>query len=286
MSAPAFSITPYQRKERGAVQDLLAHNFYVHTHLDWYEMDTWLADSGSPVRVAHADHRIAAIMGASAPLEGAVWVRIAAVNDRYDAGAALHALWDDLLPELRALGAHQAAILLLRDWPIKFLPALGFSYLEQIITLRRSDAHAPEELVISGCNIRQARDEDIPAIIAIDHAAFMPPWQMGADELMLAERSSAHSTVAVTKAGEIIGYQMSTLYFDGAHMARLAVHPQAQSHGVGHLLTGSMLRYFNKRGVYNISVNTQETNAASQHVYLALGFERNGYDLPVWVAEF
>lgn len=285
MNEPALSIAPYQRKERGLIQDLIAQNYYVHTHLDWYEIDSWLADSGSPVRVAHADRRIAGILGVSAPLNGTVWVRLAAVNDRNHASTVLSALWDDLLPELHALGAQQAAMLLLRDWPVRFLPALGFHYLEQIVTLRRSNHQSPDELTIPGCSIRQARDEDISAIVAIDHAAFSPPWQMGADELMLAERASAHSTVAVAEDDQIIGYQMSTLYFDGAHLARLAVHPQAQSHGIGHLLVGSMLRYFNKRGVYTVSVNTQETNMASQHLYEGLGFERSGYDLPVWVAE-
>jgi ribosomal protein S18 acetylase RimI-like enzyme len=283
VNAPAYTITTYERRLRGVVQELLTHNFYVHTHLDWYEVDDWLANAGASVRVAYADRRVAGILGISPPLDGAVWVRVAAVGDRYKASAVLNALWQDMLPELHALGATQAAILLLRDWPAKFLPTIGFHYLEDIITLRRSDAAPPDETLVPGIEVRQARDEDTAAIVHIDHAAFAPPWQMGADELTHAERSSAHSTVAVTDTGQIIGYQMSTLYFDGAHLARLAVHPQAQAHGVGHLLVGSMLRHFNRRGVYSVSVNTQEDNTASQRLYTSFGFTRTGYDLPVWV---
>jgi len=31
-----------------------------------------------------------------------------------------------------------------------------------------------------------------------------------------------------------------------------------------------------------VSVNTQLSNLASQHLYTKLGFARNGYDMPVW----
>ncbi|HYO87666.1 MAG TPA: GNAT family N-acetyltransferase [Candidatus Limnocylindrales bacterium] len=280
---PPLEVAPYQRNDRSAVKELLRRSYHVHTHLDWYDVDDWLSESGSPVRVAYSGRQIAGVLGTSAPLNGAVWVRVAAVSDRHDAAAVLRTLWDDLLPELRALGAAQAAMLLLRDWPERVLPALGFAFLENIITLRRGDNNAPDEAEVPGCTLHLAREEDLPAIIAVDHAAFVPPWQMGAEELTLAERSSANSTIAVSETGLALGYQMSTLYFDGAHLARLAVHPQAQAHGVGHLLVSTMLRQFQRRGVYSVSVNTQESNTISQRLYTRLGFERNGYDLPVWV---
>ncbi len=244
-------------------------------------MSGW-PSSGSSVRVAYAGSRLAGVLGVSAPLHGAAWVRLAAVRDRQNTAEVLCALWEDLKPELRALGANQAAILLLRDWPARFLPALGFTFLENIITLRRSDPRAPDETALPGCIVRQAREDDLPSIIALDHAAFDAPWQMGAAELTRAERSSAQSTVAVTETGMLLGYQMSTLYFDGAHLARLAVHPQTQARGVGTLLVASMLHQFQRRGVYGVSVNTQESNMVSQRLYTRLGFTRNGYDLPVW----
>ena len=51
------------------------------------------------------------------------------------------------------------------------------------------------------------------------------------------------------------------------------------------MLVSSMLRYFWRRGVYGVTVNTQESNLASQRVYTRLGFSRTGFDLPVWLAE-
>jgi ribosomal protein S18 acetylase RimI-like enzyme len=224
-------------------------------------------------------------MGFSVPLQGAVWMRVAAIADYQDTNGLMLALWEDLKPELRALGATQAAVLLMRDWPDRYLPRMGFHYLEDIVTLRRSEAREPAENLVPGFSIRQLRDEDIAAVVTTDHEAFDPPWQMGGDELRRAKDASAYSTVALTDDGTIAGYQMSTLYFDGAHLARLAVLPSARSKGVGRMLVSSMLRYFWRRGVYGVTVNTQESNLASQRVYTRLGFSRTGFDLPVWLAE-
>lgn len=285
MRSSTLILSPYQRKHRIAAHELLVASFHVHTHLDWYEVEDWLGSSGSPVRVAARGGRLSGLMGFSTPLEGASWLRVAAVSDYQDTGSILSALWEDLLPELRALGVRQVAALLLRDWPERYLPRMGFHYLEDIVTLRHSDAREPAEPEVPGCTIRPMRSEDMPTVIAIDHAAFDPPWQMGGEELRRAEESAAWSTIAVSASGEVVGYQMSTLYFDGAHLARLAVLPHTRSRGIGRLLTASMLHYFWRRGVYGITVNTQESNLASQRLYARLAFERTGYDLPVWVAD-
>jgi len=280
---PGITLSPYQRQQRIAAQELLTSSFHVHTHLDWYEVEDWLANSGSPVRVALRGAKLLGLMGVSAPLDGASWLRVAAVSDYQDAAAVLATLWEDLKPELGALGTEQVAALLLRDWPERYLPGLGFHFLEDVVTLRRSDPREPAEPGLPGCSIRPMRAEDMPAVIAADHAAFLPPWQMGGEELRRAEESAAWSTVAVTPSGEILGYQMTTLYFDGAHLARLAVIPAARLKGVGRLLVASMLRYFWRRGVYSVTVNTQDSNEAAQRLYARFGFTRTGYDLPVWV---
>lgn len=281
----ALTLTPYQRKHRIPAHELLTSSFHVHAHLDWFDVDDWLAHSGSPVRIAARDSRISGLMGLSTPLDGASWLRVAAISDYQDAASILSALWEDLKPELRALGVRQVAALLLRDWPERYLPRLGFHNLEDIITLRRSDTRELAEPAVPGCAIRPMRAEDLPIVTALDHAAFEPPWQMGGDELRRAEETAAWSTVAVSPAGEILGYQMTTLYFDGAHLARLAVLPAARSRGVGGLLVTAMLRHFWRRGVYGVTVNTQDSNLASQRLYAKFGFARTGYDLPVWVAD-
>jgi ribosomal-protein-alanine N-acetyltransferase len=133
-------------------------------------------------------------------------------------------------------------------------------------------------------SIRLARAEDLPIMAQVDQAAFSPPWQMTLAEVRQAERISATCTVAQYEK-QVVGYQLSTLYFDGAHLARLAVTPDMQNKGVGSALLSDVLRTFARRGVYSMTVNTQARNEISQRLYLRHDFRHNGYNLPVWMAQ-
>ena len=46
-----------------------------------------------------------------------------------------------------------------------------------------------------------------------------------------------------------------------------------------------LLSRFERRGVLSMTVNTQASNTRSQRLYTGFGFERTGYDLPVWMVE-
>jgi GNAT superfamily N-acetyltransferase len=278
-------ITPYQRRHRHAVRDLLFRSYRVHTHLDWQESDQWLEDGERyPARLVWQGTKLVGILATSAPLNGTCWVRMASVADHSDARAILKLLWDDLIPELRRLGVGTVALLIVRNWISDYATALGFAYKDEIITFRRSRMEIPPEHLPSGMTIRLSQPDDLPTILDLDNRAFAAPWQLERDELRQAHRISASCTVAEID-GAMVGYQLSTLYFDGAHLARLAVAPEAQGKGVARSLLIDLLNRFARRGVYSMTVNTQITNTRSQRLYTGFGFERTGYDLPVWTVE-
>jgi ribosomal protein S18 acetylase RimI-like enzyme len=280
LNAP--SVAPYQRRHRHAVRDLLFRSYRTHTHLDWQETDQWLEDGERyPTRLVWQNMRLQGILATSAPLNGTCWVRLASVSDHADAQAILSLLWDDLMPELRVKGIHTAALLLIRNWVATYAAKLGFQYADEIITFRRAQMAIPDMQPPPGLSIRLAQPDDLPAILSVDNSAFVAPWQMDRDELRQAHRISASCTVAELE-GAMVGYQLSTLYFDGAHLARLAVIPQVQGRGLARTLLSDVLQRFAKRGVHSMSVNTQITNVRSQHLYTGFGFDRTGYDLPVW----
>jgi len=81
---------------------------------------------------------------------------------------------------------------------------------------------------------------------------------------------------------EVVGFQLSTLHHHNGHLARLAVLPSKQGQGIGKVLVSDLVRYFIRRHIDYVSVNTQLSNPASQQLYNNLGFIRNGYDMPVW----
>lgn len=276
-------IIPYQRKYRNAVLSLLFYARRVHTHLDWYQAGQWLDLEGQFVRLAYDNDTVVGVIGLSEPLNQTAWIRMVAIRKGYDPTLILRQLWEPLWEELAQAGVISVSTLIINDWIAAYLPQLGFRYLEDVVTLYRSGADMPPPLS-SDLQIRNAYLDDLRLIVAIDHAAFAAPWQMSQVDIRQAQRQAASCTIAEYN-GHIIGYQISTRHHTSGHLARLAVVPQMQGRRVGAVLLDHMIRGFIKRGVRSITVNTQHSNIRSQRLYQRYGFERNGFDLPIWMHE-
>lgn len=276
-----FTITPYERSHRQPTLDLIFKSQQVFTHLDWQSADQWLNSKDIVVRLAWQHRELVGILATSAPLHDSVWIRIAAIHDSVPAKALLPQLWNAILEELISKHIKIAATLVIDDWISEHLPALGFSYQEDIVTLSRNTSALPAKQEDMP-KIRPALLEDISRMAVIDQSAFTAPWQMSIDEIRQANRIAALCTVAIQER-TIIGYQLSTLYHQSGHLARLAVLPETQGSGVGGALLHDLIQRFAKRGVRHITVNTQASNHRSQRLYTRYNFQRNGYDLPVWI---
>lgn len=279
----AVQLTPYQRRHREAIHSLMFYSRLTHVHLDWYKAAHWLESSNALVHLAWYEGRLVGIMGAAKPLNHTSWLRLVAVDGRYTPLAILQPLWKSIGTQLYQAGVKSVSILLINNWLARHLPDLGFGYLEDVVTMYRGKRLLPPFDPLTESTIRLAYNEDLPEIAMIDQTAFAPPWQLSTDELYQALRLSAICTVAEAN-GKMIGYQLSTRHHASAHLARLAVLPQTQSRGIGSLLVYDLLRRFLKRGVKSFTVNTQESNLRSQHIYERFEFYRNGFDLPVWQA--
>ncbi len=282
MAAPPIplTLTRYERRYRQAVRDLMFRNYQVHTHLDWYDTDHWLNNSSVPMRLAWQRGRLVGLLAASTPLNHSSWIRLAAIHDQVNAESVRYALWQALLADLHALRVQQVAVLILRDWIADMLPALGFHYQEDVVTLRRTSRQLPEP-PSNPIYIRSFMPDDLDTIVHIDQAAFSPPWQLSLEEIRQATRMAAVCTVAL-QAETVVGYQLSTYYYEGGHLARLAVAPGAQGTGVGSLLLSDLIHRFARRGIYAITVNTQSSNDRSKHLYTRFDFLPTNYNLAVW----
>jgi len=280
----SIHITPYERRSRQDVRDMLFRSYRSHTHLDWQESDQWLDAERSPVKLAWIGRRLVGILGVSEPMEGECWVRIAAAQDEGDPQPILDALWNAIYTDLLANKVKRVAILMMREWLFTPFKLLNFREHEWIVTLRRLSSDIPAPQTPPGVAIRPAEPNDIDRVLAVDHAAFGALWRMTMSDLRSTMRAAASTTVAILN-DTIIGYQLSTMYFDGSHLARLAVMPNLQTSGIGTALVIDVLRRFARRGIQSMTVNTQMSNERSQHVYHRLGFERNGYDIPVWIMD-
>lgn len=283
-SAVMPTIKPYERRFRQAVRDLIFRSYRVHTHLDWQEVEDWLDSADHPALLAWAGDRLVGALAASAPLDGACWLRLVVVSDFGDAGRAISTLWQAMGDHLRQRGVRTVALLISRDWMLSHLRNLGFYPVEEIVTLARARQAVLDVSPPNDVTLRLIYPDDIDALTAIDHAAFDPPWQMERADVRLAEKVSSIATAAV-RDGEIIGYSLYTVYIDGAHLARLAVTPLAQGQGVASALISDALHRFSRRSIFTMTVNTQASNTRSQQLYRRFGFVLNGFDLPVWMID-
>lgn len=276
-------IVAYERKYREALLSLMFYSRHTHQHLDWYKIAQWLDLNRTIVRLAFDDSGLIGFLGMSEPLNGASWVRIAAMENYTDPERAFRFLWDAMRSELQTWDVRDVSILVMNQWIIGALSEEGFQHREDVVTLQRAGQDLPE-INSPDIVVIDAYEAELPTIERIDHAAFSAPWQMSGDDLRQAQRQAASCTLALAN-DEPVGYQISTRHHTSGHLARLAVLPDAQGHGVGAALLHHLIDRFNRRGIRSVTVNTQVSNIRSQRLYERFGFHRNGFDLPVWAVQ-
>lgn len=215
------------------------------------------------------------------------WVRLATLDNGLDADEWLNLALPLILGGLRRRGTQALAWMGYGGWAGPYLKARGFEPLTEVITLAKFDRALPDT---SGTNarLRPVSDADIPAVVAVDRAAFTPHWWHS--EATMRRRVAASSHLAVAQvAGKVVGYVEGELRQEpgltAAHLNRIAVHPDHQHHGVGALLLRGALHAFWKRGTERVTLNTQTDNHFSLRLYRRFGFEPAGDSMTVWELE-
>ena len=123
--------------------------------------------------------------------------------------------------------------------------------------------------------------KDLPTIAQLDKDSFIPLWHYALPTLQLAFQHAAIATVWEEKK-RILGYQICSVADEGGHLSRLAVHPEVQGKHIGTKLVQDLINRFVRRGVFTITVNTQQNNLASLAIYHRLGFEYMQENYPVY----
>ena len=223
------------------------------------------------------------LMGAlfASPDESPVaWARLAVLDDTLEVGEWLNLALPPVLEGLRRLGTHALAWMDYAGWAGPFLHAWGFRRLAEVITLAKLNRALPD-VKAAQARLRQASDADIPAVVAVDRAAFTPHWWHS--EATMRRRATASSYFAVAElAGEVVAYAEGALHLQTAHLNRIAVHPSHQSRGIGALLLHDALRALWQRGAEQVTLNTQTGNRRSRRLYRRFGFQPTGDFMTVW----
>jgi [ribosomal protein S18]-alanine N-acetyltransferase len=87
------------------------------------------------------------------------------------------------------------------------------------------------------------------------------------------------------KDGALVGYLALTTKEDVAQVARLAVHPDWNSHGIGRQLLIDGLLAAVELGCHSAVLNTQAANQRAQILYRSLGFHPTGDHFEVYTRQ-
>lgn len=267
-----FAIRQALPADQSRIANLMYFETQVHRHLDWRTPLDWL---GAPEYwVLEQYGTISAVLACPPDPENVAWLRLFAASSSVSLLQTWRALWDVAQGALRGRGLTAAAIVM-HTWLGELLRDSGFNEHQQVVLLAQNGVPFrwqanPHHLVI-----RTMTREDLPFVAALDSAAFTPLWQNSQPSLQYALSLAEISTVGILD-GEIVAYQMSTRNPFGAHLARLAVHPQQQGKGFGYLMVQELLQKIQAQGLTRLTVNTQSNNTASLALYEKIGFKRTG----------
>lgn len=122
-------------------------------------------------------------------------------------------------------------------------------------------------------HLRRGRAGDLDAVLELDGLAFDGFWRFDHDGLADARRATPRSRFRVAVAEHrVVGYHVTGVSGRLGYLQRLAVHPDAQGHGIGTALVGDSLLWCARRRAASVLVNTQESNAGALRLYRRLGF--------------
>lgn len=126
-------------------------------------------------------------------------------------------------------------------------------------------------------DIRAMRSDDLEQVVAIDRLSFSMPWPIHSYRYELFENPLSLLWVAeVARPGEqprLVGMVVVWLIMDEAHIATLAVHPDARGQGIAQQMLRVALDEAIRRGMRSATLEVRANNAIAQHLYSRFGFQ-------------
>jgi ribosomal protein S18 acetylase RimI-like enzyme len=210
-------------------------------------------------------------------------VMMAAVAPGWGAGRTLVALLDAALPALRPRGITALVCLTDNDWLADALLQARFAETDRVVMYTRQHrgllpAVRPVAL------LRRAGPAEADTVLELNAAVFPPLWRYD-PAVTLSWLLTADHAILAERAGRPVGFALTNRATGNecAQLIRLAVHPVAQSQGIGRQLVVDALTYAWQHGAPGLTLNTQASNTPSRRLYESLGFRLTGSSVTVMV---
>jgi len=266
-----------------AIAEFLKRNLIIHKHLDWRKPIEWVGQS--PFLVLEKAAHIQALLACPPDPKNVYWIRILASLFTLSIEESYKALFPIALEKVQNSNKEIfITSIAYQDWMQSLLSRNGWEVCQQVVQLRwnKRKATAPVKKFTEGILIRSMYLPDIPSVTLIDQACFDFLWQHSEDALRRAFEQSTYCTVA-EKNGILVGYQITTLQRNRAHIARLAVLPEYQRLQIGCSLVSDVIEQNRKPWLREISVNTQQDNYKSLGLYHKIGFDLTGESFSIFI---
>lgn len=269
-----------------AITNFFKRNLIIHRHLDWRKPIEWVGHS--PFLLLEKDDHLQALLVCPPDPKNVYWIRILASLVTIPIEECYKALFSIALEKIR--NSHKdnfITSIAYQDWMQTLLSRNGWEICQQVVQLRWNRRKAPEQpgKFPEDILIRPMYLPDLPAVALIDQACFDYLWQHSEDALRRAFNQPTYCTVA-EKDGILVGYQITTLQRNRAHIARLAVLPGYQRLRIGYCLVSDVIDQYRKSWLREISVNTQADNFKSLGLYNKIGFDLTNESFPIYIYKY
>jgi len=265
--------------DRQSLANIIHFEVYVHRHLDWRQPLDWI--NSYPFFIASYENKILAALACPPDPANIAWIRLLAISSDLHINNTWLELWKKVKEYFNGEDQVIIAAIPRQGWFQSLLEGCGFKLTNHVVMMLWDGKKIPTERYVPGLNMRPMNFDDLQTIEVLDEITFDPIWRISESSLIYAYQQAAIATVAEMD-NEIVGYQISTTSHHGGHLARLAVHPKYRRLGIGFNLIHDILVRFDKRGVFNISVNTQMDNEISLMLYEKMGFQKTNEMFPTY----
>jgi ribosomal-protein-alanine N-acetyltransferase len=122
--------------------------------------------------------------------------------------------------------------------------------------------------------LRGMREEDLPAVLAIETAAYEFPWTLGIFHDCL--RVGYPAFVAEVASAGIVGYGVMSVAAAECHLLNICVHPSWQRLGLGGEIVEYLLDVARRKRATLALLEVRVSNQAAYRLYTRLGFDEVG----------
>ena len=121
--------------------------------------------------------------------------------------------------------------------------------------------------------LRPMREDDLPAVMAIEVRAYPFPWTLGILRDCL---RAGHPAWVLVCEGEVVGYFLMSQAAGEGHVLNVCVAPERQGQGHGRRLLRAILQLARGQGAERVFLEVRPSNTGAIALYFDIGFNEIG----------